>query len=71
MTRNRDDFTVFQALRTGIIGIVAIIVLMTALGLAMSIHKDAAENRATVVAASALQFQTGTVEVADNTARML
>ena len=69
MTRNRDDFSFIQALRTAVLGVVAIVVLMTVLGAAISSHKEAAENRATSVAAAALQFQPVETRIADDATR--
>ena len=69
MTRNRDDFSASQALRVAILGFAAIALLMIALGTVMAGHKQAALDRATGVAASALQFETITVDVAEETGR--
>lgn len=64
MTRNRDDFSALQALRAGILGVVAILAIMLALGSAVQASKEAAERRATGVAAAALQFAPAVVDVA-------
>ena len=58
MTRNRDDFSALQALRTGFIAVLAVVALMAALGAMMSEHKQSAERRATSIAANTLDFAT-------------
>ena len=57
MTRNRDDFSALQALRAGTIALVAIVALMVGLGATIAGQKEAAEQRASVSAANALQLQ--------------
>ena len=45
MTRNRDDFSAMQAIMNGIMGAMAITVLMVALGSTIAANKADAEMR--------------------------
>ena len=65
MTRNRDDFSALQALRTAFLASAAVAFVMMSLGSAISCHKEAALDRAAAVAAASLQFTVTTTDVAD------
>ena len=69
MTRNRDDFSAPQALRTGLVGLLAIVAVMVALGAVIADQKQEALDRAMNVAASSLQFQSVQTAVAADTTR--
>ena len=65
MTRNRDDFSFFQALRAAVAGFLAIACIMLALGAAMAEGKAAALERASAVAETALQFEASAQQVTE------
>ena len=64
MTRNRDDFSALQALRAAALGCLVIGGSMAGLGTVMAGQKEAALDRATAVAASAIRFEATASEVA-------
>ena len=67
MTRNRDDFTLFEALRAGAVGLFAILAIMIALGAVIEEGKEEAAMKSNAQAVGGVDFTTGTASRVANT----
>ena len=59
MKRNRDDFTLFEALRAGVIGLCVILAVMAAIGALIEDGKEEAAYKSNAKAVGGVDFVTG------------
>lgn len=67
MTRNRDDFTLFEALRAGVVGLCVILAVMIALGAVIEDGKEEAAYKSNAQAVGGVDFVRGTSSRVANT----
>ena len=67
MTRNRDDFTLFEALRAGVVGLFLILAVMIALGAVIEEGKEEAAMKTNAQAVGGVDFTTGSTSRVANT----